>query len=311
VYRIRTPAAGRWFYLVVVNKPSAEFFAAASALTSLTAQVGPRQLARRPADYLMPIRVWIADRGSVLGAFVGGYVRDPNGVKVPLALFDDGLHHDGVANDGIYGFGFPAIVPGAYYVDLVAAGTSSTGVGFTRYLWTSFVIPGARRRPGEFPPVPPRRRCNCEDEARYSVAWYGGLTFPHGALDGVADSSTSVGIKPAYHFGLAGARASLGLYLGQDNFSNASGGTDFNVKHLSPEFEIWPWTRLCPQPSLHVGTGWYRDEAGNDAWGFNVGGGLKYCLTDRLSLLGRYDYRRANGLSRDYSTVQIGLRWRF
>lgn len=311
VYRIRTPAAGRWLYLVDVNKPSAEFFAAASALTSLTAKVGPRQLARRPSDYLMPIRVWIADRAPVLAAWVGGSVRDPNGVKVPVLLFDDGLHHDGGANDGIYGFGFPALIPGSYYVQLVAIGTSNSGVPFTRYPWTSFVIPGERKRPGEVPPIPPRRGCNCEAEARYSAAWYGGVTFPQGAFDSVADTSTSLGIKAAHHFGWSGGRASLGLYLGRDNFDNATGGSGFHLTHLSPELEVWPWTRLCPMPSLHVGVGQYRDEASNAAWGFNLGAGLMYCLTDRWSLLGRYDYRRVNGLSRDYSALQIGLRWRF
>jgi Outer membrane protein beta-barrel domain len=311
VYRIRTPSAGRWFYLVDVSKPSAEFFAAASALTSLTARVGPRQLARRPSDYLMPIRVWIADSASVQGALVFGYVRDPNGVKVPVTLFDDGLHHDGGANDGIYGFGFPALFPGSYYVSLVATGTSNAGEAFTRYPWTSFVIPGAPKRPGENPPKPPGRGCNCEAEGRYSLAWYGGLTFPHGSFDSAADTSTSLGIKAAWHFGWIGGRASLGLYLGRDNFANASDGSGFHLTHLSPELEVSPWTRVCPLPSLHVGVGRYRDEASNEAWGFNVGAGVTYCLTDRLSLLGRYDYRRVNGLSREYSTLQIGLRWRF
>lgn len=311
VYRIRTPADGRWTYVVEAKNPSAEFFVTASALTSLTAKVGPRQLARRPSDYLMPIRVWIADRGSVLGASVTGYVRDPLGVKVPVVLFDDGVHHDGGADDGIYGFGFPAVFPGTYYVHLVATGTSSTGVAFTRYPWTSFVIPGATRRPGEVPPIQTPRRCNCEAEARYSLAWYTGVTFPQGAFDSVADPSTSLGIKPAFHFPWAGTRASLGLYLGRDEFDANSGGSGFHLTHLSPELEVWPWTRPCPRPSLHVGVGRYRDEAGNTDWGFNVGGGLMVCLADRLSLVGRYDYRRVNALSREYSTVQIGLRWRF
>jgi outer membrane autotransporter protein len=143
------------------------------------------------------------------------------------------------------------------------------------------------------------------------VAWYGGLTLPHGAFDSVADSSTSLGIKAAHHFGWSGGRASLGLYLGRDNFDNATGGGDFQLTHLSPELEIWPWTRICPKPSLHVGVGQYRDEASNTAWGFNVGAGVMWCLNDRWSLLGRYDYRKINGLSRDYSAVQVGLRWRF
>jgi hypothetical protein len=311
VYRIRTPAAGRWTYLVDVKNPATEFWASASALTSLTAKIGPRQLARRPSDYLMPIRVWIAERSSITGALVNGYVRDPNGVKVPVTLLDDGAHMDGGANDGIYGLGFPAIIPGAYYVHLVATGTSPTGVPFTRYPWTSFVLPGAPKRDGEIPPKNPRPGCSCEQEARYSLAWYGGVTLPHGAFDSVADSSTSYGIKAAHHFAWLGARASLGLYLGRDNFDNASGGADFHLTHLSPELEIWPAIRMCPKPSLHVGVGQYRDEASNTAWGFNVGAGLMYCLTDRWSLLGRYDYRRVNGMSRDYSTLQLGLRLRF
>jgi hypothetical protein len=163
VYRIRTPAAGRWVYLVEVHKPSAEFFAVASALTSLTAKVGPRQLVRRQTNYLMPIRVWIADRASVRGALVTGYVLRPDGVKTPVILSDDGLNMDGAANDGIYGFGFPATIPGAYYVQLKAIGTSNTGTPFERYPWTSFVLDGQRHRP--VPPgeglstTPPGKSC--------------------------------------------------------------------------------------------------------------------------------------------------------
>ncbi|HEY6125834.1 MAG TPA: hypothetical protein VIV63_14380, partial [Steroidobacteraceae bacterium] len=92
VYRIRTPAAGQWKYIVDVRRRDAEFFAAASALTSLTAKIGPNQLARRPAgDYLMPLRLWIAERVSVVGANVSGYVRQPDGVKIPVTLVDNGL----------------------------------------------------------------------------------------------------------------------------------------------------------------------------------------------------------------------------
>jgi len=162
VYRIRTPAAGRWVYLVEVHKPSTEFFAVASALTSLTAKVGPRQLVRRQTDYLMPIRVWIADRKSVPGAAVTGYVRRPDGVKTPVSLADDGLNMDGAANDGIYGFGFSATIPGAYYVQLKATGTSSSGTPFERYPSTSFVLDGQGHRP--IPPgeglSPQRGHCN-------------------------------------------------------------------------------------------------------------------------------------------------------
>ena len=94
---------------------------------------------------------------------VTGYVRRPDGVKTPVILSDDGLNVDGAANDGIYGFGFPATIPGAYYVQLKATGTSNTGIPFERYPWTSFVLHGQPKRPippgeglptrpGDFPP---------------------------------------------------------------------------------------------------------------------------------------------------------------
>jgi hypothetical protein len=160
IYRIRTPMPGRWSYMVDVHDSSAEFFAVASAPTSLTARVGPNQLARRPSgDFVMPLRVWIADKFGVRGATVSGYVRRPDGVKTPVVLADDGLNMDGAANDGIYGFGFPATIPGAYYVQLKATGTSNTGTPFERYPWTSFVLDGQRHRPvppGEGLPTPPQ-----------------------------------------------------------------------------------------------------------------------------------------------------------
>jgi hypothetical protein len=308
--------AGRWVYMVNVHKPSAEFFAVASALTSLTAKIGPRQLVRRPGgDYLMPLRVWIADRKSVPGASVSGYVRRPDGVKTPVTLVDDGLSMDGAANDGIYGLGFPATIPGAYYVNLKATGTSSTGIPFERYPWTSFVLPGQRKRPippGEGLPTPPRGEgCNCEAEARYSLSFFGGVTLPHGGFNAIADPSYSLGIRPALHFSAFGGRGSLGLYLGRDNFANAGPGGDFHLTHLSPELEFAPLTRLCPMPSLHVGVGAYRDENGDVEFGFNAGAGLAVCLSRRVSFLTRYDYRSVNGFSRDYSTLQIGLRFNF
>ncbi|HJZ76993.1 MAG TPA: vWA domain-containing protein, partial [Vicinamibacterales bacterium] len=151
VYRIRQPQAGKWVYLVDVHDSSAEFFAVASAPTSLTARVGPNQLARRPSsDFVMPLRVWIADKLSVRGATVAGYVRRPDGVKDPVTLSDGGASMDGAANDGIYGLPYIATIPGAYYVNLKASGISNAGVPFERYMTTAFVLPGERHRP-----VPP------------------------------------------------------------------------------------------------------------------------------------------------------------
>jgi len=108
-----------------------------------------------------------------------------------------------------------------------------------------------------------------------------------------------------------GRSRSLGLYLGRDQFGNKTGGRTFSLTHLSAEIEISPWMQLCPRPSLHIGVGSYRDEFGHTNGGFNVGAGLAVCLNRRMSFVSRYDYRSVNSISRNYSTLQIGLRWNF
>lgn len=147
VYRIRHPKPGIWSYVVQPHDLSAEFFAIASAPTLLAARMGPNQLESSAGGFSMPLRVWIADKSAVLHATVNGYVREPNGVKVPVALLDDGAHVDGAANDAIYGFNFVASQPGSYDAELKASGTSNSGEPFERYLSTTFVVPGQPKRP--------------------------------------------------------------------------------------------------------------------------------------------------------------------
>lgn len=315
VYRIRTPQPGDWTYVVNPHDPSLEFFAVASAPTSLTARFGPNHLARRPGgDYLMPLRVWIADTQGVRAASVSGYVRRPDGVKITVTLLDNGLALDGAANDGIYGFAYLATIPGAYYVNLKATGTSNAGEAFERDMSTGFVLPGQPKRPlqpGEGLPTPPPGKCNCEAESKYSLSFFGGATFPHGSFNTIADPSYSLGVKPAFHFPAFGGRGSLGLYFGHDNFANPAPGGDFHLTHVSPELELAASTRICPTPSVHIGAGAYRNENGVVKFGFNIGAGLSVCLNRRVSFVPRYDFRSVNGFSRHYSTLQFGLRFRF
>jgi hypothetical protein len=275
--------------------------------------MGPNQLQRSGAGFGMPLRVWIADKNAVLNATVSGYVRHPSGVKIPVTLLDDGAHVDGATNDAIYGVTHVVSQPGAYWVELKATGTSTAGEPFERYLSNSFVVAGQRKRPqqyGEGLPPPPRL-CRCTSDSRYSLAAFAGRTFPIGALGTIAGSSSSFGLKPAVHFAGPGGSWSAGLYLGRDNFGNPSGGAAYRLTHLSPELEFMPALRVCPKPSFHVGAGLYRDENGQTKSGYNLGGSLRFCLTDRLSLLSRYDYRSVRGFNREYSTLQVGLRFRF
>src|SRR5690606_29114926 len=97
--------------------------------------------------------------------------------------------------------GYVATLPGAYYVHLEATGVSPlTGQPFTRYQSTSFVLPSPKNQnpPGEGGPISlPGARCNCEAEARGSLATYVGRTFPQGSFNSIADPDTSVGVKVA------------------------------------------------------------------------------------------------------------------
>lgn len=151
VYRVTKPQPGVWRYAAAVKEPAAEFFAVASAPTLLAARVGPGEPTRRPSsDYSVPLRVWIADDAAVTAASVTGTIRRPDGVKIPVTLLDNGNASDGASADGIYGHVYIASVPGAYWVALVADGTSSAGEPFRRYLTTAFVLPGREKKPVQY-----------------------------------------------------------------------------------------------------------------------------------------------------------------
>ncbi len=84
------------------------------------------------------------------GASVRGTIRRPAGVKIPVTLLDNGSANDGGGGDGIYGHKYNATVPGAYWVEPVANGTSSAGEPFQRFLSTAFVLPGQDKKPEQY-----------------------------------------------------------------------------------------------------------------------------------------------------------------
>ncbi len=97
-------------------------------------------------------------KGGVEHAEVRAVVRSPNGEITSMPLFDDGLHDDGDANDGIYGNiyrktadysqqGVPEEqakinpgINGSYVVSVVAQGISHQEERFTRYLNRAFQV---------------------------------------------------------------------------------------------------------------------------------------------------------------------------
>jgi len=316
VYRIRTPLGGVWRYRTGNENLSAEFLATASGPTLLAARLGPNQLRALPTgDYRFPIRLWIADTAPVLGATASGYVRRPDGFKVPVALSDDGAHNDGAANDGIYGLDFTAAMKGAYFVSLEAHGTSNRGEPFERFVITAFVLPNAPKKPNQYgeglpPVVPGRGGCGCEPNAErpWTLSALVGINGPTGSFDMIADGNISFGLKLER---LLTSQISLGAHLGHDRFKRAQSGGHLSYTHLSPELQFTPFPNICPKPAVHVGAGAYADQSGNFEFGYNVGASIRWCISDRIGGVVRYDYRAIPGPSHEYSVVQVGLRFSF
>lgn len=69
----------------------------------------------------------------------GGFVEEawlrvttPAGDSLRHAMFDDGLHNDEQAGDGIFGGSFPAALEGEYHAQVIARGTTPEGHPFIR-----------------------------------------------------------------------------------------------------------------------------------------------------------------------------------
>ncbi|MEM7335794.1 MAG: choice-of-anchor X domain-containing protein [Chloroflexota bacterium] len=56
----------------------------------------------------------------------------PNGQTTSLTLFDDGLHGDGTAGDGVFGAAYTAEIAGNYSAQVTVSGSSPDGVAFVR-----------------------------------------------------------------------------------------------------------------------------------------------------------------------------------
>lgn len=70
----------------------------------------------------------LSDTNPISGALVKMDITHPDGHTTHYRLFDDGMHTDGTAADGVYGCAFAhTLDPGRYQVHLTISGTSSLG----------------------------------------------------------------------------------------------------------------------------------------------------------------------------------------
>jgi len=80
------------------------------------------------------------ESGGVSGATVNADIVKPDGITDTLALYDDGIHGDGVADDGVYANDYPGTSMGGYYAVLTTAAGSWQSESFERGAETAFTV---------------------------------------------------------------------------------------------------------------------------------------------------------------------------
>ena len=154
LWSISNPAVGTW--RVQVNCLGVEFCASqrlleAAVRSPLTIDLflSPSPALRRfgtPIELLVPL----TDTAPVRGATVSALIIAPDGSERNVALYDDGAHGDGAADDGLYGGRYPWTNQiGSYVVRVAASGTGNAGGNFARRIARAFDI-----APGTDPFVP-------------------------------------------------------------------------------------------------------------------------------------------------------------
>jgi hypothetical protein len=78
-----------------------------------------RKEGRRPSPAAQA-QVWLANM----------HVITPNGQRLDVTMYDDGLHGDGAANDGYYGALVPAVEIGTYEAQAILSGFTPDGIQY-------------------------------------------------------------------------------------------------------------------------------------------------------------------------------------
>jgi hypothetical protein len=317
-FRIQQPEPGTWNYSLFTfegqedfNSNDLEFSVVASAPSILALRAGPVDVEfLQPSGIDARMRLVLVDNAPIAGATVTAELRDPDGDKTMITFLDDGANDDGAANDGIYGHKHTTLERGAYLAYAQASGTDNSGDPFTRYTMLSFQYPKYDQPDGPEGgyPLPPGG-CGCLPRAEdYSVAVFVGASEPHSSFDSIANGNTALGLQVQRQFTNTLA---AGFFLGHDTFDNTLGGDDFSFTHLSAEVKYNFSNDFCPRPAIHAGIGNYEDQDSKSGVGYNVGASLGVCLNDQWSWNLRYDYRNVTDFDTEYSTLMLGLQFKF
>jgi Mg-chelatase subunit ChlD len=138
---IEQPKAGTWQMMLLVHNPENEWVAWVSAKTAVNFQlfVGTPERQRIMGEPVHIVGFLSEGEKALAGQSVAVRVFSPFGGYSDLNLYDDGLHGDGAADDGIYANHYTGgNEAGAYAVRGVAKGQDQLGKPFELYKNTGF-----------------------------------------------------------------------------------------------------------------------------------------------------------------------------
>jgi len=179
-YKVYNPQAGEWTIRIYGKSTPADgeaYFIAVSAMSSMNASIkfdkaeyfagDPVKIEARIEDTFIDF----AEPNYVLGAAIKVTVEDPYLNQHSFELYDDGLHGDGEANDGVYANIFPSTsLMGNYNFTVQVSGANNRdGRPFTREYAFSHVLKDPTLR---FPNTPVLDEFNRKN-GRLGRSWSG------------------------------------------------------------------------------------------------------------------------------------------
>ena len=136
---VSSPATGAWS--VILTNTSATTMSI-SEVTTVTGSSWGLELQAVPysAGRITAVTAALRNGGAAsTAAAITGSLAGPSGSQV-LQFYDDGLHSDGSANDGVYGAVVPGTLPEGVYTAVVLA--ANTVAGINRYEQLGVVLSG-------------------------------------------------------------------------------------------------------------------------------------------------------------------------
>jgi hypothetical protein len=141
-FRVQRPPGGVWVAQLLA-KPCGNYLFTVSARSQTSMHLGFGQPPEeRTVGSKILMLVVLADERPISGATVVALVQGPDvEIRQTVEFYDDGLHMDGKAGDGVYGGAFTMTkAPGQYLVKASAWGKNNYGDSFVRHRTAGFAL---------------------------------------------------------------------------------------------------------------------------------------------------------------------------